>query len=839
MGTHRQPKVGILSSTIAALTCLQVYAQASEPGLTLEEIVVVAERRESSLQETPIAISAFNAETLKDMGIKRISDVTGFAPNVNIETQPATSSGSSIVIRGITEGEPSLTVDPPTGVYLDGVYFARLVGNTFDVVDLERIEVLRGPQGTLYGRNTTAGAINLVPKKPSGELGFVQKITLGSHDRFRSSTTIDTPKVGDVSAKFTYMHYQQDGWIDNDTPNDLRINDNGDAGDFGERDESAWRLALRWEPNEKTLIDYAYDQSQMDNMPALFQTLVTDGTGPGPVFGPNATGVPNFGTGANDLGIADRVLLGVYAAAGNMPGAQLCSLDPACVSFVNAPNPAFGGLPPSAGILAQLQGQYGVAASSVTDADELSDGGIQAYAHNEQFDLSGHALNISYELSDNITLKSITSYRDFERDHRTEFGSANLDLRTLGGGVLTLFAGGQRGVTGSKGEQFSQELQVIGEFDRWRYVAGAYYFQEENQETSQEQTPFSFGVFESPRGYTADNSAWALYAQGSFTPKILDEKLEVTLGLRYSEDSREMSITETPLGSTTPISADFEEDFDNVSGTLILNYAVTDQTSVYASVSTGYKTGGYLSRTSIANQRPYDEETLINYEFGWKSQLWDNRVRLNGAVFHSLYEDKQLSQFVPTTSGAETIISNAGEAEYTGVEMELTVLLTQGLTTHLSYGYLDAQYNQYTFFDPTGQFCGSPGTVCDVRDRGNFPWTSKHTGSASLAYEFEPFGFGSLSARIDASYRSNYTPGTIEGRFDEFVETGDVTLVNGRLSLKDIPLSRGAMELSIWGRNLTDKVYPANAISAFEAVGFAGSVMNQERSWGLDFIYTY
>jgi iron complex outermembrane receptor protein len=161
------------------------------------------------------------------------------------------------------------------------------------------------------------------------------------------------------------------------------------------------------------------------------------------------------------------------------------------------------------------------------------------------------------------------------------------------------------------------------------------------------------------------------------------------------------------------------------------------------------------------------------------------------------------------------------------------------LRAQLSYGYLDPEYNEYEFFDPSGQFCGVPNTTCDVSDRAHFAQTSKNTASASFTYEFEPFNFGTLSANLNVSYRSNYKAGTIEGRFDEDVESGDNTLINGRISLFDMHFAGGSVDLALWGKNLTDEIYPAFAISAFEGLGFAGANMSEERSYGLDLIYTY
>jgi iron complex outermembrane receptor protein len=235
-------------------------------------------------------------------------------------------------------------------------------------------------------------------------------------------------------------------------------------------------------------------------------------------------------------------------------------------------------------------------------------------------------------------------------------------------------------------------------------------------------------------------------------------------------------------------------------------------------------------------QRPFKAETLTSYELGLKSEWFERRVRLNGAVFYSTYDDLQVAQFVPSASGAQSIISNAGKANYKGVEVELTAMPVPGLRFNLSYGYLDAEYDKYEFFDPTGQFCGSAGATCDVADHAHFPTAPQHTAAVGAQYSVDAFDFGTLTARVDLTYNSGYQQGSIDSAADKWVEADAHTLLSARVSLADIPLFNDASaEVALWGRNLTDEEYVSYGIGSFDALGFAGGVFNQPRTYGVDF----
>lgn len=768
INTVYRPVCRVGAGLIAVLACTSAAAEMRTTAL--EEVVVSAQKREESLQAAPLAVSAFSAETLEQLNIYTPTDIARFTPNMLAEPQPGASGTTNYSLRGITQTEPSLSVDPGVGVYLNGIYIARNNSLVLDFADLERIEVLRGPQGTLYGRNSSGGAINIITAKPRGELGFKQRLSVGNYGRQRSISTLDTPSWNGLSAKLSYMKNRSDGYIRNVTTSFQQ----GHADDFGAVDQDAAYLALNWS-GDSVGVDYQFDWSDSSNIPPAFQVTHVD------------------------VDRARRFVDGLFGAG-----------------FFNSA----GG--------AAIRGTYekGAAlASTSRRAHSLN----MPYAGEEDARISGHGLMLSWNPTSALTLKSITGYRRMRLDHRTDM-SGGSSVQGADGRWIALFAGGTP--SEKRNEQFSQELQLVGSFDRADMVAGLYYFDENGYASGRSQVSVSRGNWGRPNTSKIDNSAWAVFGQVTYRPI---EALGLTAGLRYTEDKRALEDISYDAAAAGYLARRFHQDFRNTSGTLTADYAWTDTLSTYFRVATGYKAGGFLDRTAVAVQRPFDEETLISYELGLKSEWFERRLRINSALFYSRYDDLQMTQFVPSAGGDQSIISNAGRASYRGFEAELVAVPIPGLTATLSYGYLDPEYDEYEFFDPTGQFCGTALTTCDVADRAHFPTAPRNTAAASLQYQFEPFRIGTLTAHIDATYNDGYQHGTIDSASDRFVEAKPHTLVNARLALSDIALwGDSRLELALWGKNLSDTTYLVYGIGAFDNLGFAGGVFNTPRTYGLD-----
>ncbi len=785
----------LLSASILAATASMAAGAQDAPapgGGGLDEVIVTAERVEASLQDTPIALSVFGAGALESLGVIESGDIAAYTPNLRMDKTPASLNAYSLGIRGVSSADPSLAVDPTVGIYVDGVYLGRSSAAAFEVVDLERIEVLRGPQGTLYGRNTTGGAVNVVTAKPKGEFGVKQEFTAGERDLFRSSTSVDTPAYGDVAAKLSFSHGERGGLVSSSYT----------GGDLGQYDQQAWRAALRWTPTDAFTADYVYDHYQQDSNTNL---------------------------------------------------SQLSHVRPLHV------------------LLGGLQYEQALAASS---ADRLQHLPYPGDAKDQTLEIDGHALTLSLDLGA-ATLKSISSWREFDNRYGSQdFG----EFVTDGGSVLAPGFDGSLVPAGSyvplfvsagfnEHEQWSQEFQLVGRMldDRLGYNMGVYFFHEEGEQFDPQRytipAPFVFGELDpdtqswlcagecfaksvllsaSDYDYTADNDAWAVYGQFDYA---LTERLSAVLGMRWSVDDKTSSLTNgfNDVGLAT-LEADHA--WNHFNPTFTLTYHWTDELMVYAKYATGYRAGGFNVRaaTVSAFASPVDEEEVTSWEIGGKSQWFDDRVRLNGALFYYEYDDRQVSQFEAGTAGASSKIVNAGASEAQGVELDLTLVPLDSALVTLTWGHVDVDYKKFvtSVNDPVTGFPVFDGNgealVTDISDVAS-TLTGGPADSAAviLQYTFPALGFGTLVAQVDGTYASKRT---FAPQLNLYDATESYTLWNARLTLQEIPVPRGALSLALWGRNLGDEEERGFGID-FGALGFVSNTYRELRSVGADLRYEF
>ena len=828
-------RASALAIAIAATGGIALPASAqSERASGLEEIVVTAQRREESLQDTPIAITAFTEGKLNDLGVFDVSQVADFAPNVLIQKQPSSNSNMNIVIRGMSQGETSLLADPKVGFYIDGVYMSKTVGAVFDVVDLERVEVLRGPQGTLFGRNSTGGAVNVTTKKPSGELGAKLEGSVGNFGYERYGGSVDLPAVANVAAKLSFNRMQTDGWADNNyrgTPQQPATNVEKN---LASEDNQSYRIALRWTPREDLSFDYSYDNTDNNGVPAPFQIVkVKDSLYNGFTTTP-----------------ADFQLLG--------------------------------------GALFQQM------AATVGDPKKRRDEYELDAVTDEWLEVKGHTFIAEWQAMDGVAFKYIYGKR------KTDSGYGSTDLDGGAYTARDLFYGslvGNNNPLAAPGfnaaidegliDMDSHELQLIGVAmdDRLNYTAGLFYYEEDvsqdNPQTLSIPIEFflssvagasgpaaaaqlratynAFGYCVSggsfcqgtqrlpvPAPFSTDpyipglmdfyygqsTESWAAYGQATYD---ITEQWQLTLGLRYTEDEKDAFLYNQNIPGYTkedPITAD--DKWDNLSYKANVNYAITDDMSVYLTYATGYNGGGFNARASnlASFTTPFEEEEVETWELGLKSEWLDNRVRFNAAVFTNDYTDIQIAQFEAGSGGASSRIVNAGQGTYQGVEFDIVVVPVEGLTIDATYGYLDAEFDEYEARNPvTNQLEDISGVTTPAQ-------TPENSASLGVQYDFEPFSFGALSARVDVAYKDAFTFHPFNNQYDS---TDDRTLVNGRLSLNDIKLDccdDSALRVSLWGKNLTDEEYRNWGID-FSSLGFAGNVYGEPRTYGLDVVYTY
>lgn len=709
----------------AAAVLNPAHAQGRSAAL-IEEIVVTARKREENLQDAPIAVSAFTGEALDFRGVTEIDRLDQFVPNLVLNESPTYSNvtNAAVYIRGIGQNDFTPVIDPGVGIYVDGVYLGRSVGAVLDIVDLERIEVLRGPQGTLFGRNTIGGAISLSSKKPDGEFGGKVDVKYGTDDRFNVRGSVNIPFTDKFFARLSAATFNQDGYV-------TRVVDGEDLGD---QDVVALRGALRWQPNDNLDINWSVDYSvEREN------------------------GNPYVLTGIQPLNVG--VLTGggpSMTLAANTIAAQLASGGPASFpggEFFNVIHPS--GFPFQ--FLACFSPQN--ANNPVCYNQQYIDNGEKKLNYSsdpsfQELDVWGTGLTVDWQINENLKVKSITSLRGFEGHFEGDQDGSPLRVSYL----IDIY----------QHEQFSQELQVLGTSfaDRLDWIIGGYYFEEDGKNIN--PVRFSQVYLQSGGHYDADS--WAVFAQGTWH---FNDRLDLTFGLRYTEDTRDYlpdqfievfpigplplncppSAVPMPFNPGLPVCGIGDrplpfEWVSNKASELVpmvnLSYRWNDSLMTYFTYSEGFKSGGYTQRIfpPELSTPSFEPEFVTSYEGGFKFDGWNDRLRFNVAVFFTDYTDLQLLVADPSRFGP--FASNAGDAEVFGIEMEALLNPAEGWYISGSAGMTDT--------DRTGL----AGTVQGLTLDSPFQHISKWTANAQIYKEFAIGDLGYLTPRFEWSYRTDW-----------------------------------------------------------------------------------
>lgn len=832
----------VLAVSASTLLGGNPIAMAQQP--VLEEVVVTAQKREETNQNVPISITALTRESLTKQRINNSSDLIGKVPGVAGFEAPGSKGSTEIAMRGMAGGSPaSLSQDPAVATYIDGVFLGKQLASSMDVAEIERVEVLRGPQGTLYGRNSTAGAINFITRQPSGEFGVRAIGNLGDYGYRSIKLNMDLPSVGRVgegagalSASLGYQRRKRDALYDNDSIG---------QGDFDTMDRAAWRMALKWEPSERFMVDYVYDYSELDENNALEQVV-----GFTPVDA--ALTVPRIST-------LESVLQGAQYWA-SVPGTDprisqrwIPSLQRTIVDYKAA----------------EEQGQ-GRASSGHSDHSPYT-----------EVEVKGHALTLSWNLDDSTLLRSITGYRKVEDyvygdlediDSRIDangVGSYNdllhltlaqlygatggfdpkipqLPFDALWNAADTIGAFHSKQDTTSDYKQFSQELQLVGSTEQLDYVLGLYYFKDDGEYRRN-------AIFAAPLTGTAaqyyDNSteARAAFVQGTWRPGGAADRFSFTLGLRYTEEDKEIDWNYpayySPFAGPLPARiASNDKDFDNVSGNFTIAYQVTDEFNAYLRYATGYRSGGFNGEEF--NTPAFEEETIEEWEVGVKSDWWNGRLRVNGSLYQYVWDDIQTGViFTDDTGATSTGIINAGKADRWGGELEILVAPVQDMVISLSYAYVNGDFDKFP------DVCGTnvpPTCISGVKNAKRLHSPSNQL-NFSGDYVFARTTIGEVTGFVSVSWQDEWYELALWSAVDGATGLPVVyphqvmderTLVSGRLSLEKIPLGSGSMRISLWGDNLTDDDYPLTAIN-FGALGIITERYGAPRTWGVEVAYEY
>ncbi|MEH6581134.1 MAG: TonB-dependent receptor [Halioglobus sp.] len=742
---------------------------AGNAAAQLEEVLVTAQKRSESLQDTPIAISAYNAEAIESMGLINAKDVGQASPSLQMPAYPTSNNNLALFIRGIGNADSIvITKDPTVGVYFDGVYAARSTGLLADLSDLERVEILRGPQGTLYGRNTTAGAVNFINAKPTGELGFKQTLGAGNYGSWRSVSHLNLPEAAGFKAKLTASFSDRDGWVKNGGPNaqpGLEYND------YYEQETEGYRFALRYDGLDSLTVDYSYDYSDVNFTPGYFQY-----------------GGPTGGT-------------------------------------------TLGGVPITDSFTSRLK-----QTRTPTGGDKHA-----YYLPGSETEVEGHNLTIDYEINNFLTFKSITGYREFDDDASQNFA------QSFG------LAGEFEAHTVTDHEQFSQELQLIGNYERVHFVGGLYYFEEEGTQTEQQFldratvdttgilaidlitgfpcsdgsnadpicTDFAaaFPLYLGEYSVETDVESWAAFGQATWTPNMLQDRLDLTLGLRYTDDERTAVRTNDGWYANSFGPGASGSDLNEPDYTAIVDYGWTENVSTYFKVSTGFRSGG-SSRNGLDFNQAFEEETMISYELGWKSEVMDGRLRLNGAIYHMEIDDIILDYLPDPVNNPQFVeVFNSGEADINGLELDITAAITDNFLVAFNYAYIDYEINDAIFPD------GS-----DRSDSTVLQWAPEHAYAITADYDVA-LNVGSLRFHLDYSWQDDQFALANTDSGEVVVE--DFGLLNGRISLAEIEMLGGNWQFAVWGKNLTDED------TANYKIGATSQTFLQPLTWGGELIFEY
>jgi len=808
-----------ISTALFGSALLSVSAMAQESDdIAIEEILVTAQKRSESLQEVPIAITVFSSDSIDQTGVQELRDLTEYIPNVTI-TQ-GTDFGAQINIRGVGANSRNIGFDSRVGVYLDGVYLGQGPALNQDLVDLEQIEVLRGPQGTLFGKNTVAGAINMISTKPTQEFEGNVTANVFNFDGLELKGMVNIPMGETVSARISVSHRERDGFVKNVYEPD--------------------HVPQTW-----TVL---HPQAGLIFLP-ICDTL-GGSTPPGCVAGALGPDVE-----PNTKQMLNTVDTQSFRAQLRITPNEKLDINIA-VDGLQSDRDMVNG-EPFTDTFGSTIDRFAPEALEVSFSEDSW----------ETRDIFGANLNIDYALDNGYSIRSITAYRDTEMIHHNDTDASAIDFLFID-------------YTDAY-DQTTQEFQWISPDDgKFKYVAGFYYYNQDSTTIRDAQTGnagYLFGAFKGGGAFNrgeVETDSWALFLNGSYD---FNDQWRLGAGFRYSDETKDVlwhldgsRSGAFGIGTTEPGGYKDSLSFENFAPMISLGYALGDNTNIYAKYSTGFKSGGfnldYVTQFDLDQGITFDEETVDSYEIGLKSVFFDGRLQFNAAAFIANYEDYQVNQFFDLgfdeATGAQLTsirITNAAEVDTSGLEFELTYNVTANLTLNATLGLLDATFADFpggTSVEVPDPITGNPVKV-PVNAKGNeLPLAPSVNGTFGFQH-YTHFSSMDLLVRLDIIYTGDYfttienekernltglapttflfdfpsygVPNTIDyGHVDSF------TTLNGRIGLLS---NSGKWEAYIWGRNLTDEFTYVDYFRDF--FGSLSGVPLMPRTYGIEATYHF
>jgi iron complex outermembrane receptor protein len=769
----------------------------SEEPLALEEIVVTSRRIEERLQDTPIAVSAFQTADIEKLSIRNVGDAAAFTPNFVSNPGPTGGNDGFFFIRGVGQTDLNPATDPGVGTYIDGVYLGRVMGASVDSSDIARIEILRGPQGTLFGRNTIGGAINITTRDPDKQFGVDLGAAGGSRDLQQYRASLNVPVTDNSGLLLTAQYRGQNGW-------GQRASD-GELFDTN-RESSAW-LKYKWSPIEAFTLTISGDVTKLTGTSQ--QTVLRAlNPGVGATFGNSCFALfPGQPLGVcSPLGVPIPSQLTQYVNPGTQPYVNQSSISPAKDYHIR-----------------------GVSVTPEWKLDWASLKAITAYREMDQF------ITTDYDS---------TPYSFYEGGFRTRQHQWSEELQLAGNtgrakwllgafyyaehnehtNIVSL--GGNNGCLPAGIPSFGYPYPTCASLADYA-------------------TPGITRSIVNNQALTLDDKSVALF--GQTTIKLIDE-WSTTLGLRYTGERKTQSYdffidnaadvanqlglppaaviyTLSPYNPDVGVPTTYRKSWSELTPKAGLEWHPAENLLYYLSYSRGFKSGGFNGRPSQGPDgrfepvAPYDPEKMDAYELGAKTQFADNRVRVNVALFQENYKGIQLLR-IGSDGFFQTV--NAAESRIRGAELELQARPVSAFELQAGVGYTR---NQYLSLDP--------GVVAIGIGYGNqLPMTPEWTASLGAQYTWAVPG-GRFSVRSDYSYRSEVF---FEATNTPYNRQGGYGLVNARATYE---LDDGQWSVAAYGLNLANKFYFTNGQDVTGQLGVAFASVSPPREWGAEVRYHF
>ncbi len=739
-------RTGLAMGVIAATAATMQPAVAQE-AFTLEEIIVTAQKREQNIQDVPLSVSAMSGESMDNIrsGGGDIRFLSGRTPSLVVESDFGRVF-PRFYIRGVGNTDFDQNASQPVSLIYDDVVYENPMLKGFPIFDTERVEVLRGPQGTLFGRNTPAGIVKLDSKKPSQEFDAYVKVGLGNLDTTDLEAAVGGALNDQWSGRLSVLRQSRGDWAENRASD---IDPSLAALDDDEFLEGYTEYAVR--------AQLAYES---DDFSALFNVHARDMDGTARLFRANIIqpGTNNFTP----------------------------EYDREVVNFD--------------GENAQTAESFGGVAKLTWDLGEY-------------------------------TVTSITGYETVETYSRADVdgGIGAVFLPIMGPGFIPFPAQTADGIP--EHDQFTQELRINnndGENLNWQ--AGFFYFDEHLVVDSINYADRSYD-FDGFSQQVQDTTAWAVFAQADYD---ISEALTLTAGIRYSDDEKDYYAERTKTDHAPWLGGNLDKVFvnpsdDNVSGNLSLSYVVNDQVNVYARYARGFRAPSIQGRVLFGNSVTVgDSETVSSFEVGVKTELADNRVRLNASIYSLTIDDQQLTAGSGVDNANQLV--NAKETTGKGIEVDLEWAITENLLMTAGWSFNDTEINDSelsilpcgapcSFSDPAGSFPGS------VSINGNpLPRAPEQMANLTLSYTV-PMENGEMYFMTDWAYRSD-----INFFLYEAPEFHGDKLLEGGVKVGYVT-SDDKYEFAFYGRNITDEDKLIGAIDFNNLEG----IVNDPRTYGVEF----